>query len=262
MKKIFLIMFISIFITINFVSAEFKCQTNTYLSQYNSTSKYQRTVQNMMVESDYDEYFKVANEGNIESLIAYNIEDLSQSAWNHVDFVNVTCIFSDSHFDSDGNYEYSNSTTIHSQLWNSGNTPSGFQVVSETFSIADSLQCIYDVIYNINSSITVEYPHTRECITPSYRTNFVELKISELELRQAQNSFDTLTDFNNSIASYIAYIIEGVFEMWLIIFWLLKILLLYLAFLLVIIFLGFPVILLIKFRDKIRDWLKKKNEVE
>lgn len=259
MKKILII--IMLLITINIVNAEFKCQTNTYLTQYNATSKYQRTVQNLMVESDYDEYFKVANEGNIEALIVYNIEDLSQAGWNHIDFVNVTCTYSDSHFDSDGNYEYSNSTVIHSEVWNSGNTPSGFQVISADYSLADQTQCLYDVVYNINSSITVEYPHTRECITPSYRTNFVELKISELQLREARNSFDTLTTFNNNITRYISMIIEGVFELWLVIFWLIKIALIYLAFILIMVALAFPVILLVKFREKIISWLKRKNEI-
>lgn len=247
----------------NAVSAEFSSYTNVYAGTYNSTASYVQTIQTLIVGSDYDEQLKVANDGNVEAIIVYQVEDLGGVSWTNVNHLNVTCVKVDSSFNTNGVFYNQTTEIVHSELYTSANTPTSFIAISDEYGISDQMQCVYLLVYNVNTNITIDYPYAEETITPSYRTNFVELKIKDLELQQAANTVNVIQTYTNLIASWTTEFLGGIFEIWLIIFWIIKIFILYAAFALVILAIGFPVFLLIRFRTKVREWLKLEhgNEV-
>ena len=259
MKKILLIlMFI---LTLSFVNAEFSSYSNVFIGTWNSTSSYVRTYQTLIVGSDYDERLRVANDGNVQALVVYSVEDLSGGSWSNIDFVNVTCTFTDAFFNQDGKFYAQNSSVVHSVIYTTINTPANFIVVDGEYGISDQIQCIYTAVYNTNTNITVDYPYAEETITPSYRTNFVELALDSLEIQQAENTINTLQTYQNNVAEWTHNIILNVYELWLIVYWFIKIGIVYVAFLAVLLAIVFPVLMLIRFRKKVRQWLELDKEV-
>lgn len=263
--KSIIIFALLILLSINCATAEFSSYTNVFVGTENATSSRVTTVQTLLVGSDYDERLRVAQDSNVQAFAVYQVEDLSGASWTDIDHLNVTCRFTDSLFNENGAFFDQEIRIIESVIYTSANTPTSFIVVgeNETFGLSDQIQCLYKMVYNVNVNFTIDYPYSEEFITPSYKTNFIEFQIDKLQLLQAQNSFNVVQGFTNNIAGWTEDIVRGVFELWLVMFFMIKIAFLYIGFVLVLSAIAFPVFLLIRFREKIRNYLGLgKNEIK
>jgi hypothetical protein len=269
MKK--LLIFILFILCVAAVNAEFDSYSTVYYGTHNSTSSRITTVATLLV-SDLNDNLLLHSLGGgvagINSGFEYQISDLNYTSWQNIAWVDVNCTRTDSTYDSSGNFVSDTDTLVISSRYTTANTPTTFVDNYYSLGRGGQVQCMIQSVYKTNTNITLAFPYTYKFFTPTYGTDFAtavksyaERQAAELALQQAQHTLDVTQAYNDNIANYTTYMIRGVYELWLILFFAVKIALIYVAFLAVIMAIAFPIFLIIRFRKKVREWMNMNNEV-
>lgn len=261
-------MIIALILSVAEVKAEFNSYSLFSVGQYNNgTTDMTRLshVTVLRVDDTYDEalHISMSNPGGlVNAMVIYQIGDMNLSQYKNIAYVDVNCTYLDSMYDTNGNFISQTVTNVISQRYTTANDNT--QTFEYPFSLdkGDQAQCILQNYYKSITNNTIAFPFTTQWITPTYNTNFVAKlenyigKLgSQLAVDQATHQATVLQTYNDQIAGYVAYIVKGIYELYLVAFFLIKIALIYIAFILVILAIVFPVFLLIRFRKKVREWL-------
>lgn len=264
MKKYLLIAVLALILSAAGIKGEYDITSNIVPGMHNSTSARVTTLATLEVLPTYDSLLAFSNGIStvVNAAIVYRINDLSGIAFNDsVAFVDVNCTSTDYSFDLNGNVILTTVTQDISQRYTTLNTPTSIETQFYQVGKNGKEQCLFTTTFK-NSSIILNAPYTYNFVTPTYGDNFVSRisdyltqKANALTIAQSEHQTSVLQAYNDSIAGYVAFIVKGVYELYLVLFFLVKIALIYVAFILVILAIVFPVFLLIRFRKKVKEWL-------
>jgi len=257
-----LLFLIMMSLLLSMVNAEFRYTSDVFVGTHNSTSSRVTTVGTIILDNEFDSSLTSSDINFLTALAEYDVQDLNFTSWQNIAFVTVNCSLIDAHFNTDGQFTHQNISLFHSQLYTTANTPSSDNIAVAFLGTGDTFQCLFQSVYKTNVNISIDYPYSEQFITPTFKDSFVDTQIAFLEQEQLENALELQTENTNKITEYITFIIRSVFELWLILFFLVKIALLYVAFILAIAAIVFPVYLLIRFRQKVRVWLNLDKEVK
>ena len=269
MKNIFIFIVLASLFAMN-ATATFDVYTNTLVGTHNSTSSRITTAATVSVGVNYDSILQDSIDGStgINTLFLFSVNDLNYTSWQNIAWVDVNCTYIDAQYDGNGNYQTQTVSSEFSERYTTVNTPSINEEIYFSLGRGDVAQCVLQAVYRVNSNITVEYPYAEQFILPMKTSNlearaadYLKIKTEQIVLQQALNSQNVLQTYNNNISNHIYYIIRGVFELWLILLFAAKIGFVYFAFVLVVLAIAFPVLMLVKFRKKIRECLELEKEI-
>ncbi len=261
MKRNMFIMLMLFILSSIVVNAEFSTDVNVFVSDIDGGQTRVRKVMTVLVSARYDDELKVTTEGDIPAVIVYSVEPLSMHP--EIDYISVSCTKIDVSYDFLTLTSFTNTTLVHQVNYTTANTPLSFELVIDSYGKNDQMQCIFDQIYNSTvANITLDYFYQAESLTPSYNTKFIGAFEDWKTYISQDTNIRTMESLKIQIADWTTIIIRGVFEIWLIMFFFVKIAMLYVAFGLLVLGIVAPVIVLVKLREKIKQWVSKSNKVE